>query len=101
MRDYVEPYAVNRLCLSMRNVRDYHPLKDYRQKGRGRGHLKHDFRLTERIPTRPEVFNRGSATPRGSAEVLQGVRQIISSEAFFPSSKNVKRPIGYININRT
>ena len=30
MRDYVEPYAVNRLCLSMRNVRDYHPLKDYR-----------------------------------------------------------------------
>ena len=30
MRDYAEPYAVNRLCLSMRNVRDYHPLKDYR-----------------------------------------------------------------------
>src|SRR4029434_4674061 len=30
MRDYVEPYAVNRLCLSMRNVRDYHPQKDYR-----------------------------------------------------------------------
>ena len=31
---------------------------------------------------RPEVFNRASA------KVLQGVRQIISSEAFFPSSKN-------------
>ena len=29
MRDYVEPYAVNRLCLSMRNVRDYDPPKDY------------------------------------------------------------------------
>ena len=29
MRDYVEPYAVNRLCLSMRNVRDYYPPKDY------------------------------------------------------------------------
>ena len=29
MRDYVEPYAINRLCLSMRNVRDYYPLKDY------------------------------------------------------------------------
>src|SRR4029434_7803679 len=29
--------------------------------------------------SRPEVFNRGSATPRGSVEVLQGVRQIISS----------------------
>ena len=28
----------------------------------------------------PGVFNRGSATPRGSAEVLEGVRQIISSE---------------------
>ena len=25
----VEPYAVNRLCLSMRNVRDYDPPKDY------------------------------------------------------------------------
>src|SRR4029434_784247 len=25
----VEPYAVNRLCLSMRNVRDYFPPKDY------------------------------------------------------------------------
>ena len=49
----------------------------------------------------PEVFNRGSATPRGSAEVLQGVRQMISSEAFFPSSKNVQRPKDYININRT
>src|SRR4029434_2687185 len=29
------------------------------------------------------VFNRGSATPRGSVEVLQGVHQMISSEAFF------------------
>src|SRR4029434_6318493 len=29
MRDYVEPYAINRLCLSMRNVRDYYPPKDY------------------------------------------------------------------------
>src|SRR4029434_2492346 len=25
----VEPYAVNRLCLSMRNLRDYYPPKDY------------------------------------------------------------------------
>ena len=25
----VEPYAINRLCLSMRNVRDYYPPKDY------------------------------------------------------------------------
>src|SRR4029434_1418724 len=25
----VEPYAVNRLCLSMRNVRDYDPVEDY------------------------------------------------------------------------
>src|SRR4029434_3219795 len=33
--------------------------------------------------SRSEVFNRGSATPRGSVEVLQGVRQMISSEAFF------------------
>src|SRR4029434_1315531 len=37
-----------------------------------------------------EVFNRGSATPRGSAEVLQGVRQIISSEAFFSLFQNCK-----------
>src|SRR4029434_8476111 len=39
------------------------------------------------------VFNRGSATTRGSAEVLQGVRQIISSEAFFPlpKIKNVQK----------
>ena len=25
----VEPSAVNRLCLSMRDVRDYHPVEDY------------------------------------------------------------------------
>src|SRR4029434_1020218 len=29
MRDYVDPYAINRLCLSMRNVRDYYPPKDH------------------------------------------------------------------------
>src|SRR4029434_8761559 len=37
-----------------------------------------------------EVFNRGSATPRGSAEVLQGVRQMISSEAFFSLFQKLK-----------
>src|SRR4029434_4583737 len=49
--------------------------------------------LTNSVTSIPGVFNRGSTTPRGSAEVLQGVRQIISSEAFFPlpKMKNVQK----------
>src|SRR4029434_3578927 len=73
-RDYVEPYAINRLCLSMRNVRDYHPVEDcdtgatrglvrfsFRPKSpqKGRGHLKHDFRLTERLLPDSAMTYRG------------------------------------------
>src|SRR4029434_6612268 len=39
---------------------------------------------------RSKVFNRGSATPRGSVEVLQGDRQMISSEAFFSLFQKLK-----------
>src|SRR4029434_10657086 len=70
----VEPSAVNRLCLSMRDVRDYHPVEDYHPvatRGLGRfsfrpkspqkggGHLKHDFRLTERLLPDSAMTYRG------------------------------------------
>ncbi|XP_062379602.1 ribosomal protein S6 kinase delta-1 isoform X2 [Sardina pilchardus] len=54
-------------------------------------HSSHTFTLstlTDFYYYNTWVFNRGSATPRGSAEVLQGVRENISSEAFFSLPKN-------------
>src|SRR4029434_8450295 len=53
----------------MRNVRDYYPPKDYHRVAtesmgevwgeKGRGHLKHDFRLTERLLPDSTMTYRG------------------------------------------
>src|SRR4029434_9703489 len=90
----------------MRNVRDYYPPKDYHRVAtesmgevwgeKGRGHLKHDFRLTERLLPDSTMTYRG----RSDGLVVESDRKKIIKfkfTIFFFFSRQCVAPIALMD----